>query len=116
MTFRILALALVAAVPSVCLAQTPEAPAPSGDTRRLTDAQRDAILDSNTIESAARARGEMDGSDAPGRAAIHGEVGAMVGSNGLRSVYGAAEIPLGGNAGAAVSFESTRFGGYRRSR
>jgi hypothetical protein len=40
-------------------------------------------------------------------------VGVMIGSHGTRGVYGAADIPLGDNAGASVSFESSRFG-YRR--
>ena len=91
-------------------------PTPPTDTIRLSDAERDAILTSNTVESAAIARGERDES---GKAAlgIHGEVGVAVGSNGLRSAYGVAAIPLGDNAGAVVSFESTQFGGYRpRSR
>lgn len=81
---------------------------------RLTDEQRDAILDANTEARAAAARGELTGSESPGRG-IHGEMGVMIGSNGTRGVYGTAEIPLGDNAGAIVSFESSRFG-YRRSR
>lgn len=122
-----IALALVAGVfcwPAACAAQTQEAPldttpqaAPpaSGDTIRLTDRERNAILDSNTVESAALARGEMAGSGNTGPG-IHGEFGAMIGSNGTRGAYGVAAIPLGDNAGAVVSFESSRFGGYRRSR
>jgi hypothetical protein len=37
----------------------------------------------------------------------------MIGSHGTRGIYGTAEIPLGDNAGAVVSFENSRFG-YRR--
>jgi len=120
-----LALALVAGLccsPATGFAQTPDArlpatrqPEPSGDMIRLSDRERNAILDSNTVESAAAARGELDESGAPTRG-IHGEVGAMIGSNGTRGAYGVAAIPLGDNAGAVVSFESSRFGGYRRSR
>lgn len=101
-------------------AQTQAAPqtaqptvAPDGDTIRLSDEQRDKILDSNTIESAARARGEMDTGGAP-LPGIHGEVGAMIGSNGTRGIYGTAAIPLGDNAGAVVSFENSRYGYPRR--
>jgi hypothetical protein len=90
-------------------------PAPAGDTIRLSDAERDAILNSNTVESAAIARGERDDTGKP-PLGIHGEVGAAVGTNGYRSAYGVAAIPLGDNAGAVVSFESTQYGGYRRRR
>jgi len=89
-------------------ASTEATPASTGDIRRLTDEERWAILNSNTEEKAAAARGELPGSSlAPG---IHGEVGVMIGSHGTRSVYGTAAIPLGDNAGAVVSFESSRFG------
>ena len=91
---------------------TPSAQPASGDTVRLTDEQRAKILDGNTVESAAAARGELPGSGLAGRG-IHGEVGAMIGSRGSYSVYGTADIPLGDNAGATVSFETSRFG-YRR--
>src|SRR4051812_22925072 len=97
-----LALALVAGVccwPATGFAQTSEAPLPtarqpeaSGDTIRLSDQERNAILDSNTVESAAAARGELDESGAPSRG-IHGEIGAMIGSNGTRGAYGVAAIP-----------------------
>jgi len=84
-----------------------------GDTIRLTDQQRDAILNGNTVTSAAAARGELQdtGNAAAG---IHGEIGTVIGSHGTRGVYGVAAIPLGDRAGAAVSFESSRFRGDRR--
>lgn len=116
---RALTLALTVAaaagwsVPS--LAQTapaaaPDAAAPAtGDTIRLSDEQRNAILDRNTVESAAAARGELTQSERMDRG-IHGEVGMMIGTNGTRGIYGTAAIPLGDNAGAVVSFESSRFG------
>ncbi|WP_277970283.1 hypothetical protein [Sphingomonas echinoides] len=93
----------------------PATPTPSTDTIRLSDAERDAILNSNTVESAAIARGEREETGKPGLG-IHGEVGAAIGTNGYRSAYGVAAIPLGDNAGAVVSFESTQFGGYRQRR
>lgn len=85
---------------------------PIGDTRRLTDEQRDAILNSNTVERAAAVRGELPDSEGPGRG-IHGEVGVMIGTNGTRGAYGTADIPLGDNARATVAVESSTFG-YRR--
>ena len=113
----VLRLALAAAfacAPVALFAQAvpvPEA-APSTDTIRLTDEQRRAILDHATPESAAAARGEMPEAERK-TLGIHGEVGAMVGSNGLRSLYGVAQSPLGDSAAATVAFESSRFG-YRR--
>ncbi|WP_332704783.1 hypothetical protein [Sphingomonas sp. PB4P5] len=98
-----------------CLAQASE-PAAAVDAQaqrrvpddivRLSDEERNDILDSNTPERAATARGE--------RRAIHGEVGAMIGSHGARGAYGVAEVPLGDNAGVVVSFESSRIGRSRR--
>jgi hypothetical protein len=117
----LLATASIAGGSSVAVAQnqapsTQTTPAPQpGDTIRLSDAERDAILNSNTVESAAIARGEREETD-KSSLGIHGEVGAAIGSNGLRSAYGVAAIPLGDNAGAVVSFESTQFGGYRQRR
>ncbi|MDX5985612.1 hypothetical protein [Sphingomonas echinoides] len=115
--------ASAACLPTAGFAQqattAPTTPAPattqpsSGDTIRLSDRERDAILNSNTVESAAAARGERPGSGGPG---IHGEIGAMIGSNGTRGVYGTAAIPLGDNAGAVVSFESSHYNWPRRSR
>ena len=84
------------------------------DTIRLTDEQRMEILDNNTVESAAAARGELTDSRSTGRG-VHGEVGVMIGSHGTRGIYGTADIPLGDNAGATVSFESSRYGYGRQS-
>lgn len=86
-------------------------PAP-GDTVRLTDAQREAILDANTAESAAAARGEMTGPDRT-KLEVHGEVGAFVGSHDTRGVFGTAAVPLGDHAEAVVSFERDQFGRSR---
>lgn len=119
-SFRALALAfaagaacwsIAALAQSTTATTTQPAPATTGDTLRLTDAQRRAIIDSNTPESAAAARGELTGSSV-GRG-IHGEISAMIGTHGTRGIAGVAEIPLGNNADAVVSFESSRFG-YRR--
>jgi len=100
---------------SAALAQSTSIPptaAASSDIVRLTDEQRTAILDGNTVESAAAARGELpDSEDA--RRGVHGEVGVMIGSHGTHAVYGTAAIPLGDHADAMVSFESSSFG-YRR--
>jgi hypothetical protein len=93
-------------------AEAQPAPPSTGDTRRLTDEQRNEILNNNTVEKAAAARGELSDSDGPGRG-IHGEVGFMIGTNGTRGAYGTADIPLGDNAQATVSVESSTFG-YRR--
>ena len=95
-------------------ATTLAAPSASGDTIRLTDEQRREILDHNTVESAAAARGELTSSDNAGRG-IHGEVGFMIGSHGTLGAYGTADIPLGENGQATVSVETSRFGYGRQS-
>ncbi|MFT3976400.1 MAG: hypothetical protein QM688_04710 [Sphingomonas bacterium] len=116
--FRVLALAFALAggafwsIPSRAQSAPAAPPPATGDTIRLTDEQRDLILSGITEDSAAAARGELTGAERAERR-IHGEVGVMIGSNGTRGAYGTAAIPLGDNAGAVVSFESTRFG-YRR--
>jgi len=111
-----IALALVAGGSfwsAASFAQTTQAAPPTtDDTVRLSDEQRRTILDSNTMESAAAARGELTGADRADRR-IHGEVGVMIGTNGTRGIYGVAEIPLGNNASAVVSYENSRYG-YRR--
>jgi hypothetical protein len=104
------AASLAQSVPVVAAAEA--APSVTGDTIRLTDEQRMKILDNNTADSAAAARGELTGSERVGHG-IHGEVGIMIGSHGTRGVYGTADIPLGDNAGATISFESSRYG-YQR--
>lgn len=88
------------------------APDAAGDTVRLSDEQRNAILASNTVDSAAAARGEMSAAERSARG-VHGEVGVMIGTNGTRGIYGTAAIPLGDKGEAVVSFESSRYG-YRR--
>jgi hypothetical protein len=118
--FRAFALALAAAAScwsTASFAQsapaaTPAAPSTSSDSVRLTDEQRMAILDHNTVESSAAARGELTGPERADRR-IHGEIGAMIGTNGTRGIYGVAEIPLGNNGSAIVSYENTRYG-HRR--
>ena len=101
--------------PGAALAQAtaPADPAQAGeDVIRLPDAERQAIIDRQTPDSAAAARGEMVASE---RAAlgIGGEIGAAIGSNGMRGAYGTAAIPLGAHGGAVVSFESSRYGARR---
>jgi hypothetical protein len=104
--------AFAQSTPAPTTTQPPSPTAAGSDTMRLTDEQRDAILDANTEARAAANRGEPTGLESLDRG-VHGEMGVMIGSHGTRGVYGAADIPLGDNAGASVSFESSHFG-YRR--
>ena len=109
------AVAVVALQTGAMAQAVPEVPAPDptpADTIRLSDEQRDLILNRTTPDSAAIARGEMSGAERE-RAQIHGEVGVMVGTNGTRGMFGRADIPLGDRGGATIMFESSRFG-YRR--
>lgn len=86
--------------------------APDADTIRLSDEQRNAILASNTMDSAAAARGELTGAERAARG-VHGEVGVMIGTNGARGIYGVAAIPLGEHGEAVVSFENSQYGRRR---
>jgi hypothetical protein len=100
--------------PAPTTATTQPAPATADNEIRLTDAQRADIIENNTADKAAAARGELTEAERIARG-IHGEVGVMIGSNGTRGIYGTADIPLGDNAGATVSFESSQYGyRYRR--
>ena len=85
------------------------APAIAQDTRRLTPAQVEQIL-----EEAARKR---VAADKPPARVIEGEVGVSVGTGGYREVFGTAVVPVGKDATAIVSIggeESNRR--YRRRR
>jgi hypothetical protein len=110
-----IALAVMASLscwPSASSAQsTPARPVPSAipGTLRLTDQQKMAVLNGNTEDSVDTARAGLGGSGIAGRG-IHGEIGAMIGSHGTRGAYGVAAIPLGNDAAAVVSFESSHFG------
>jgi hypothetical protein len=123
-----IAAALVAGAlcwPAVAAAQSADAPAPvvaqpapvgDGDTIRLTDEQRADLIEHNTSENAARARGELPDSGIADHG-IHGEVGFMIGTHGERAAYGEAEIPLGDHAQASVAIESDHYDyGYGRHR
>jgi hypothetical protein len=74
----------------------------------LSSQEKAKLLDQHSEASVDAARAGLPGS-AAGRG-IHGEVGALIGTNGARAIYGTAAIPLGDNAGAVVSFEKSHFG------
>ena len=85
------------------------APAIAQDTRRLSPAQVEQIL-----EEAARKRAAAD---KPPARVIEGEVGVSVGTGGYREVFGTAVVPVGKEGTAIISIgseESDRR--YRRRR
>lgn len=84
-------------------------PAAATGTLSLSDDQKAALLARDTEDSVATARSGLGTGGRPMRQ-IHGEIGAFVGTNGARGAYGAAAIPLGDDAQAAVSFETSRYG------
>ncbi len=83
-----------------------------GEIIRLTPEQKQALSAQQTEATVNAARSGLSGSGSD-RNAIHGEIGAMVGTNGARGVFGTAAIPLGDNAGAVISFENSRYGRIR---
>lgn len=115
-----IALAVMAGLsccPSTSWAQSTPVPAQTAPsaiprTLSLTDEQKMALLNGNTEDGVDAARAGLGGSGNAGRG-IHGEVGAVIGSHGTRGAFGVAAIPLGNDAGAVVSFESSRFGARR---
>lgn len=115
-----IALAVMASLscwPSASSAQSTSVPVQPGPTAipgtlSLTDEQKIALLNGNTEDSVDAARAGLGSTGHTGRD-IHGEVGAVIGSHGTRGAYGVAAIPLGNDAGAVVSFESSHFGNRR---
>lgn len=100
-SLRVVALFAAAPLPSLA----------SAETLAPTDAQSEAILAGNSEASVDAAPVGHPG-DPTGRK-VHGEMGVAIGSHGLRGVYGTAAIPLGAEAGAVVSVESSRYGRAR---
>jgi hypothetical protein len=98
---RILGLGLVLASGLAAVSAQAEV-GDSGQTYSLTEQQKAEILangtESRVDESLLWARSGGDGK-------IHGEVGMEVGTRNTRGIYGAAVIPLGHGATAAISFE-----------
>ncbi len=92
------ALPLLATIAAPCLAQSAEAPPPTGIIS-LTPEQREAALEAG----ATRAANELSG--AGGDRRVHGEMGVEVGTGGERAIYGTAVVPIGQNAVAAFSYE-----------
>jgi hypothetical protein len=99
--------ALLPMLPAPALAQTAP-PSGSSQTLSLTETEKADLLAGNTEDSVNAARAGLP-SGSPVRG-IHGEMGVMIGTHGSRGIYGTAAIPLGDNAGAVVSVESSRFG------
>lgn len=93
---------------TAALAQDAPPPA-NGGTLSLSDDEKSDLLAQNTESSVEAARAGLGNG---GSKAIHGEMGVMIGTHNTHSIYGTAAIPLGNNAGAVVSFESSRYGGY----
>ncbi len=81
---------------------------PVSTNSQSTDAKIAAWLDDG---SKAQDAGQSDGPGAEGPAAppdrqIHGEMGAAIGSNGYRSAYGVATIPIGKSSSATVAIST----------
>ncbi len=105
-TWSLLAVAGCTLLAVPLAAQT--APATPTQTLSLSDAQKADLLAHDTEASVADAQAGLSGGGQSRQ--IHGEIGALIGSNGTRAAFGTAVIPLGDGAQAAVSFESSRYG------
>jgi len=85
---------------------------PTGEpgVHRLSDAERERILNAGTEESVDAAQARALGG---GGGQIHGEVSAMIGSDGARGVAATALVPLGQNGFAVLNVENSRYGRIR---
>nr|WP_089217901.1 hypothetical protein [Sphingomonas laterariae] len=81
------------------------ADAPQGEVIRLTPEQKEEVLSRAGGAKVEPAIGELPIS---GARQVHGEMGFMIGTGGMRGAYGTAAVPLGENADATVSFETLR--------
>jgi hypothetical protein len=98
--------AVLAVGPALAQAALP----PATETLRLSPEEKAEIAAHQTETSVDAARAGLAGG---GSRQIHGEIGAAIGTRGLRDIYGTAAIPLGDHAGATVSFEDSRDRGHR---
>ncbi|MGH6780613.1 MAG: hypothetical protein ACREB5_00710 [Sphingomonadaceae bacterium] len=81
-----------------------EASAP-GEVIALTPEQKEEVLNRAGTVKVEPVVGELPVSGVP---QVHGEVGFMIGTGGMRGAYGTADVPLGSNFDATVSFETMR--------
>jgi hypothetical protein len=86
--------------------------APQPEILTLSDAEKSEIISHNAHDADTGMPPLAELAPRPS-SQIHGQFGAMIGSNGTRAAYGSAAFPLGQHAGASVSFETGRFGWYR---
>ena len=98
---------LLALAPTLASAQAAD-PAPA-QVYSLTPEQKSSLLADREVRGNDPTLPLLSGVDRQ----VHGEIGALIGSNGTRAMFGTAAVPLGENGGAVVSFESSRYGGRR---
>ena len=110
MRLAALALAAALALPVVAHAQaTPAADAPVAQDR--TGEQIEAWLNEEPVRGVA-ATAQQDVAPVRDRA-IHGEVGFALGSNGYRSAYGIANMPLGDSSDLTVAVAGAHSDGFK---
>ena len=91
-----------AAVPATAV------PVSASEIIQLTPEQSDRAIEAGAARNAAQATELPELRNT--RPQIHGEVGMMVGTGGMRGVYGTAAMPIGDNGFAAFSYENVRYG------
>ncbi len=88
-----------------------------GQVRRLSPKEKERILaNSSEAKADASLASIMGGGGGSRPSGIHGEIGAEIGTNGARGVFGTALVPLGENGSAIISFEKSQFGTLDRPR
>lgn len=107
--FPHLLLAATLTMSSTAYADPAPALAPLPSEVRLSEAEKEKLLEAAAVEKRAL---EVETADHSGPQ-VHGEVGFTVGAGGFRSAYGTAVVPLEGEGVAIISLESTDFGKRR---
>ncbi len=101
--------------PSMAFA-APESPAPLPSEIRLSDAEKEKVLEEAAAIRHERTAVQSVDETFAGEAGrqVHGEVGFEVGTGGYRSAYGTAIVPLEDDGVAIISLGSTDFGSRGR--
>ena len=104
--------------PSIAVAQQAEVPSNTSSEHRLTPEQVDAVLAGvaakrKAEETRAQVTAMPDVEVETPPPPVYGEVGASIGTDGYRELFGSTVYPLGNNGVAAISLDFVNLGRRR---